>query len=177
VRISLSLLTRSGKLKSVYFIHGSLKMGTIGTWDGKARPSTRSLIKTHLKPKFNPAMRFMAYRIPKRREPYLMEWLPDVCTQSHGEMVKIYWMMILPMIVLLIVLEMFKTQDKTPDAGKILTRAVASVLMLISFNETINLICFIGNGITDRIDGLAKMAKILKAFVVGLSYIKALRLI
>jgi hypothetical protein len=26
-------------------------------------------------------------------------------------------MMILPMIVLLIVLEMFKTQDKTPDAG------------------------------------------------------------
>jgi hypothetical protein len=53
-------------------------------------------------------------------------------------MVTIYWMMILPMIVLLIVLEMFKTQDKTPDAGKILVRALASILMLISFKETIN---------------------------------------
>jgi hypothetical protein len=96
-----------------------------------------------------------------------MEWLPDVCTQLHGEMVKIYWMMILPMIVLLIVLEMFKTQDKTPDAGKILTRAVASVLMLISFKETINLIGFIGDGIAERIDGLAKMPQILEAFAVS----------
>ncbi len=26
-----------------------------------------------------------------------MEWLPTVCGQLHGEMVKIYWMMILPL--------------------------------------------------------------------------------
>lgn len=93
-----------------------------------------------------------------------MEWLPEVCSQLHGEMVTIYWMMILPMIVLLIVLEMFKTQDKTPDAGKILVRALASILMLISFKETINLIAFIGDGIADRIDGLAKMPEILQVF-------------
>ncbi len=93
-----------------------------------------------------------------------MEWLPDVCSQLHGEMVTIYWMMILPMIVLLIVLEMFKTQDKTPDAGKILVRALASILMLISFKETINLIAFMGDGIAERIDGLAKMPEILQVF-------------
>jgi len=98
-----------------------------------------------------------------------MEWLPEVCTQLHGEMVKIYWLIILPMIVLLIVLEMFKTQDKSPDAGKILTRAVASVLMLISFKETINLIGFIGDGIADKIDGLAKMPQILEAFSLNFS--------
>jgi hypothetical protein len=79
-------------------------------------------------------------------------------------MVTIYWMMILPMIVLLIVLEMFKTQDKTPDAGKILVRALASILMLISFKETINLIAFMGDGIAERIDGLAKMPEILQVF-------------
>lgn len=93
-----------------------------------------------------------------------MEWLPDVCSQLHGEMVTIYWMMILPMIVLLIVLEMFKTQDKTPDAGEILVRALASILMLISFKETINLIAFMGDGIAERIDGLAKMPEILQVF-------------
>jgi hypothetical protein len=93
-----------------------------------------------------------------------MEWLPEVCSQLHGEMVNVYWMMILPMIVLLIVLEMFKTQDKTPDAGKILVRALASIFLLISFKETINLIAFIGDGIADRIDGLAKMPEILQVF-------------
>jgi hypothetical protein len=93
-----------------------------------------------------------------------MEWLPDVCSQLHGEMVSIYWLMILPLIVFLIVLEMFKTKSAEPDAGKILIRAVASILMLVSFKETINLIAFIGDGIADRIDGLAKMQEILDVF-------------
>ncbi len=93
-----------------------------------------------------------------------MEWLPDVCSQLHGEMVSIYWMMILPLIVFLVILEMFKTQGTEPDAGKILTRALASILMLISFKETINLIAFMGDGIADRIDGLAKMPEILQVF-------------
>jgi hypothetical protein len=92
-----------------------------------------------------------------------MEWLPDVCSQLHGEMVSIYWMMILPLIVFLVVLEMFKTKGTEPDAGKILTRALASILMLISFKETINLIAFMGDGIADRIDGLAKMPEICKS--------------
>lgn len=93
-----------------------------------------------------------------------MEWLPEVCGQLHGEMVSIYWMMILPLIVFLIVLEMFKTKGMEPDAGKILTRALASILMLVSFKESINLIALIGDGITDRIDGLAKMPEILQVF-------------
>ncbi len=93
-----------------------------------------------------------------------MEWLPEVCSQLHGEMLSIYWMMILPLIVLLVVLEMFKTQDKTPDGSKVLVRALASVFMLISFKETINLIAFMGDGIAERIDGLAKMPEILQIF-------------
>lgn len=94
----------------------------------------------------------------------MISWLPEVCSQLHGEMVSIYWMMILPLIVLLIVLELFKTQDKSPDGGKILVRAVISILLLFSFKETINLIAFMGDGIADRIDGLAKMPQILEIF-------------
>lgn len=93
-----------------------------------------------------------------------MEWLPEVCSQLHGEMVSVYWLMILPLIVFLIVLEMFKTKSSEPDAGKILVRAIASILMLVSFKETINLIAFIGDGIAERIDGLAKMQEILEVF-------------
>ncbi len=76
-----------------------------------------------------------------------MEWLPDVCSQLHREMISIYWMMILPLIVFLVILEMFKTKGTEPDAGKILTRALASILMLISFKETINLVAFVGDGV------------------------------
>lgn len=62
---------------------------------------------------------------------------------------------------------MFKTKGTEPDAGKILTRALASILLLISFKETINLIAFIGDGITERIDGLAKLPEILQVFSVN----------
>lgn len=94
----------------------------------------------------------------------MIQWLPEVCSQLHGEMVTIYWLMILPLVVLLVVLELFKTQGQSPDGGKILIRALASILMLISFKETINLIAFLGDGVADRIDGLAKMNQILDIF-------------
>jgi hypothetical protein len=98
-----------------------------------------------------------------------MDWLPQVCSQLHGEMVTIYWMLILPLIVLLIILELFKTANQQPDAGKIIVRAITSILLLISFKETINLIAFIGDGIAERIDGLAKMTKIIEVFDANLN--------
>ena len=93
-----------------------------------------------------------------------MNWLPQVCSQLYGEMVTIYWMLILPLIVFLIILELFKTTDKQPDAGKVIVRAVTSILLLVSFKETINFIAFIGDGIAERIDGLAKMTQIIEVF-------------
>lgn len=72
--------------------------------------------------------------------------------------------MILPLVVILIVLELFKTQGQPPDGGKILVRALTSVFLLVSFKETINLIAFVGDGVADKIDGLAKMPEILEIF-------------
>ncbi len=99
----------------------------------------------------------------------MTEWLPEVCSQLHGEMVQIYWILILPLIVFLIVLELFKTASQQPDAGKIIVRAITSILLLVSFKETINLIAFIGDGIAERIDGLAKMTEIIEVFDSNLS--------
>lgn len=74
----------------------------------------------------------------------MIEWLPDVCGLLHDEMVQIYWMLLLPLIVMLVALELFKTARGQPDAGKILVRGVVSIILLISFKETINLIALRG---------------------------------
>lgn len=84
-------------------------------------------------------------------------------------MVKIYWILILPLIVFLIILELFKTANQRPDAGKIIVRAITSIILLISFKETINLIAFIGDGIAERIDGLARMTEIIEVFDANLN--------
>lgn len=96
-----------------------------------------------------------------------MTWLPEVCNQLHDSMTSIFWLLIIPVTTFLIMLELFKTADKQPDAGKIITRAVISIVLLFSFKETINLIAFIGDGIAEKIDGLAKMGEILEVLGEG----------
>lgn len=94
----------------------------------------------------------------------MIEWLPQVCRELNGEMVKVYWLMILPLIVFLLILEMLKSANQSPDGTKILVRTVISILMLVSFKEVINLMAFIGDGIALKIDGLAKMSKLMDVF-------------
>lgn len=98
----------------------------------------------------------------------MIEWLPSVCRELHEEMIIIYWMLILPLVLTLLVIELLKTSD-TPNAGKIIIRAVISIILLISFKEVINVIAFVGDGIASRIDGLAKMTEIVESFREGLS--------
>jgi hypothetical protein len=97
----------------------------------------------------------------------MINWLPDVCNDLHGELITIYWLMIVPLTVFLVMLELFKTVDKQPDAGKVITRAVISIVLLMSFKETMNLIAFVGDGIADKIDGLAKMSEIVNTLGEG----------
>ena len=99
----------------------------------------------------------------------MISWLPKVCNELHAEMVTIYWLMLVPLVVFLVVLELFKTADKQPDAAKVLTRAVISIILLVSFKETINLIAFIGDGIADRIDGLTNMNDLVDTLFKGFS--------
>jgi len=94
----------------------------------------------------------------------MIEWLPQVCRELHGELLKIYWMMFLPLIVFLLVLELLKSGGQIPDGAKVLIRSVVSILLLISFKETINLIAFIGDGVSAKIDGLAQMSKLMEVF-------------
>ena len=87
----------------------------------------------------------------------MFDYLPEVCRELHGQVLQIYWILIVPFCVLLIIFEFFKMPDGNPNAGDIIKRAVISMILLFSFNETMNLIAMIGDGITDKINGVKSL--------------------
>lgn len=87
----------------------------------------------------------------------MFDYLPEVCRELHGQLLQIYWILIVPFCVLLIIFEFFKMPDGNPNAGDIIKRAVISMILLFSFNETMNLIAMVGDGITDKINGVKSL--------------------
>jgi hypothetical protein len=90
----------------------------------------------------------------------VFDYLPDVGRQLRGELIQVYWTLLVPFVVLLIILEFFK--EEPPNVKDIIRRVVISVLMLYSFDYVINVIAMVGDGITDRIDGIQKLWDVLK---------------
>lgn len=86
--------------------------------------------------------------------------MPEVGRQLRGELIEVYWTLLVPFVVLLIILEFFK--EEPPNVGDTLRRVVVSILMLYSFDYVINAIAMVGDGITDRIDGIQKLWDVLK---------------
>jgi hypothetical protein len=87
----------------------------------------------------------------------MFDYLPAVCRELHGQLLQIYWILIVPFCVLLIIFEFFKMPEGNPSAGDIIKRAVISMILLFSFNETMNLIAMVGDGITDKINGVKSL--------------------
>lgn len=90
----------------------------------------------------------------------MFDYLPDVGRQLRGELIEVYWTLLVPFVVLLLILEFFK--EEPPNVKETLRRIVISVLMLYSFDDVINTIAMVGDGITDRIDGIQKLWDVLK---------------
>lgn len=92
----------------------------------------------------------------------MFEWLPEVCREIHGNLVEVYWLLLVPYVLFMICLELFKIPDANPGAGKILKRAVISMLLLFSFEECMNIIAMISDGITEKISGIVQLKDLLK---------------
>lgn len=86
--------------------------------------------------------------------------MPEVGRQLRGELVQVYWTLLVPFVVVLLILEFFKKDP--PNVVEILRRVVISILMLYSFDYVVNTIAMVGDGITDRIDGIQKLWDVLK---------------
>lgn len=87
----------------------------------------------------------------------MFEFLPEVCRELRGHLVDAYWILIVPFCVFLIIFEFFKMPEGNPNAGDIIKRAVVSIILLLSFDETLNIIAMVGDGVTNEINGVKSL--------------------
>lgn len=88
-------------------------------------------------------------------------WLPEVCREIRAEMVGLYWILIVPLVILCTIFVVANAGEETGAGSKILKRTLLSVLLLLTFEPSINLIAQVADGIADKINGLAQLKAIL----------------
>lgn len=89
----------------------------------------------------------------------MFEYLSGVGIELRGELVKMYWVLLVPFVLFLFVMEILK--DENPNLKEIFRRIVISVLLLYTFNWAIDAIATVGDAITDKIQGLEKLSEVL----------------
>ena len=88
--------------------------------------------------------------------------LIDVAKEIRLELVEVYWILLIPLVCSLIAIELIKSGDEPAKPGNILKRVIISILLLISFNEVINVIGMLGDGVINKIDRLSDFKEVLK---------------
>lgn len=90
----------------------------------------------------------------------MFDYLSGVGADLHAQMVQIYWVLLVPLVVLLFALEVIK--DENPNLRDIFRRIVVSVLLLLTFEWTLEAIAAVGDAVTDKINGLENLSDVLK---------------
>ena len=78
--------------------------------------------------------------------------IAGVAHELRAEVVSIYWLLLIPLLVFLIVLELIKDSNEPVSPSEVLRRVLISILLLISFEEVLGAISFLGDGILNRLD-------------------------
>lgn len=89
----------------------------------------------------------------------MFEFLKGVGTELRGELIEVYWVLLVPFVVFLLVLELIK--NDAPNVKDIVRRILISVLLLMTFDMAIDAIATIGDAVTERIDGLNKLSEVM----------------
>ncbi|MBK24505.1 MAG: hypothetical protein CME70_10975 [Halobacteriovorax sp.] len=92
----------------------------------------------------------------------MFEYLPEVCKELNANMQELYWILIVPFTLITIILEFFKLPEGNPNVSAILKRVVISIILLISFDQCINAIAMVGDGVANRIHGLTQLSDLMK---------------
>lgn len=90
----------------------------------------------------------------------MFSYLGSVGAELHAQMVQMYWVLLIPLVVLLFALEVIK--DENPNLRDLLRRIVLSILMLLTFNWTLEAIAIVGDAVTEKIDGIQKLSDVLQ---------------
>ena len=91
----------------------------------------------------------------------MFDYLADVGRELRTQLVSVYWILLVPLVLLLLVIEFLK--DENPNVKDILRRVMVSVILLYTFDFTLNSIAVIGDALTEKIDGMQKLWDILKS--------------
>ena len=75
-----------------------------------------------------------------------------VAEEIRSEILEIYWILLVPLVLLLIILEFFKESKEAINVFDIFRRVIISMVMLFTFDYVINIIGMTGDGIIDKID-------------------------
>lgn len=90
----------------------------------------------------------------------MFEYLGNVGAELHAQMVQMYWVLLVPFVVFLFVLEVIR--DDNPNLRDLFRRIVISVLLLLTFNWTLQAIAVVGDAVTEQINGLQRLSEVLQ---------------
>lgn len=84
----------------------------------------------------------------------MFDFLPEIARELRAHLLDLYWILIVPVFLFSIISEFFNLPDGSPNPSKVLRRVLISVFLILSFDDTINLIALLGDGVAERIDGI-----------------------
>lgn len=87
--------------------------------------------------------------------------LPEVCGEIRAHLVSAYWMILVPFVLFLIILEFLNVDEYTPNPMNILKRTVISIIILLSFEQIMGIIAMVGDGLTEHINGIGQLTDLL----------------
>ena len=83
----------------------------------------------------------------------MFDWIPAAAREMRAELVELYWVLLVIVTLLVVTFEFFKTGEGQPNPGQVIKRVALSIIMLWSFDETVNTIGALTDGVADRLGG------------------------
>ncbi|MGE4107374.1 MAG: hypothetical protein AB7F66_09185 [Bacteriovoracia bacterium] len=92
----------------------------------------------------------------------MYDWLPQVCREIRAEMIQIYWILIIPFMIVCALFILAKGGEEAGAGAKLLKRTFLSILLLLVFDDCMNLIAQVADGVSEKINGLAQLKAVLE---------------
>ena len=87
----------------------------------------------------------------------MFEHLATVAKDIHTDILEIYWILLVPVVILLIILEIVRGTGDIYSILDIFRRIVVSIILIFTFEQTAYIISKVGDGIVSKIDATASV--------------------
>ena len=91
----------------------------------------------------------------------MFDWPTGAAREIRSELVELYWFFLGFVVVISILLELFSVSDRKIGPNGILKRVIISMILLWSFEDVINTIGMVTDGIVEKVGGNANLESLL----------------